>query len=579
MERTEANADPGASPIPGGQEAQRDAGVPGARRKPLVVVNAQGAARSELAATVDRFPDHEVHVLAGPDELAQLDPVSLGALAWGAVNDGQVNWCLRMIGSPSVIVDIAPGDEARHHGTWNRAFLHLAADGQYVVPRTAFTTTADFEAWSRTVLLLRSCALGVPGAELSDRDRRLAAFVGGARADEDSTAVVKRVNHVIKLRDLEATRIVATRVPEVHVAELETRPAVTFSARGRTFNHGNRAPIAGMDTAFEVPARRVRSYEGPDVRVVERCLATVGNLVIPESFRFHLEKNLNNPRLTDVDPEFATINNDWNASWDYLPGSYYHLDASNSGHFGHLMTEVLSKLWGWTRAKAEIPDLKAIFRIRQPGEREPRLELEIFGAFGISPDDIVWTGAPVRVDRLVAATPQWHNQFPYYVDPDISETWERMGATLVRPDASGPEKIFVSRKPALKNRACRNTPEVERYFESQGFTILYPEDLTLTEQATVFANARVVAGFGGSALFNVGFAKRLEALIVLNHEAYTARNEHLYGAVLGCDVHFFWSAPDVPHPAGGWSEEAYFSNWGFETDRLRSELGALLGSL
>ena len=68
-----------------------------------------------------------------------------------------------------------------------------------------------------------------------------------------------------------------------------------------------------------------------------------------------------------------------------------------------------------------------------------------------------------------------------------------------------------------------------------------------------FREARVVAGFGGSAMFNLMYAENLEGVILLNQEAYIARNEHLFTSLTGGEVHYFWSRPDVEHPEGGFS--------------------------
>jgi hypothetical protein len=67
--------------------------------------------------------------------------------------------------------------------------------------------------------------------------------------------------------------------------------------------------------------------------------------------------------------------------------------------------------------------------------------------------------------------------------------------------------------------------------------------------------------------------------VVLNHESYTARNEHLYAAVLGCTEHYFWSPADIAHPTNGWSADAYYSGWEFDFERNLDQLTRLLRSL
>jgi hypothetical protein len=71
----------------------------------------------------------------------------------------------------------------------------------------------------------------------------------------------------------------------------------------------------------------------------------------------------------------------------------------------------------------------------------------------------------------------------------------------------------------------------------------------------------------------------MSTLIVLTHEGYTARYEHLYTMLLGCTTHYFWSTADISLPAGQWSGEAYTSGWEFDFDRNGDELQQLLESL
>ena len=175
----------------------------------------------------------------------------------------------------------------------------------------------------------------------------------------------------------------------------------------------------------------------------------------------------------------------------------------------------------------------------------------------------------------------WHNAAPHYVHPDIAATWRRLseGLTTGRPnDEVLPERIFVSRSEGAKHRECRNIREVEDVFRQRGYRVIYPERLSLPDQAAIFGAARVIAGFGGSALFNVMHSRHLETMIILNHEAYTARNEHLFTSVIGADVHYFWSDPDVAH-GETWSQAAFYSDWEFDFERNGADLDRLLDAL
>jgi capsular polysaccharide biosynthesis protein len=140
-------------------------------------------------------------------------------------------------------------------------------------------------------------------------------------------------------------------------------------------------------------------------------------------------------------------------------------------------------------------------------------------------------------------------------------------------------RLFVSRSGGFANRACRNQTDVEQYFAAQGFSVFYPEQHTLAEQAGIFGQAEVIAGFAGSAMFNLMFCERLRAMLLLTHEGYDARNEYLIGSVVGADLHYFWSTPDVAHPEGGWSQAGFDSAWAFDFGRNQADLDALLAQL
>ena len=82
----------------------------------------------------------------------------------------------------------------------------------------------------------------------------------------------------------------------------------------------------------------------------------------------------------------------------------------------------------------------------------------------------------------------------------------------------------------------------------------------------------VIAGFAGSNMFNLMHARKLEAMIVLSHDGYIARNEHLFSAVRGGEAHYFWSRASIPQPDGGYSKEAFHSEWDFDFEANGKEL-------
>jgi capsular polysaccharide biosynthesis protein len=332
------------------------------------------------------------------------------------------------------------------------------------------------------------------------------------------------------------------------------------------------------------PPLHLRHYSGR-IAFYGGTLFCTNRSILPDSFRWHLEPIPRNPKIRSMSDTFAKLK-PRSRPTETLTGDFYQLDPQFSGHFGHIMTEVVGRLWGWDEAKSRFPDLKAIFRVDNPDRHGEQVQRRLLRAYGIADEDIVVVDHPVNLESLVSATVMWHNAEPHYTHPALREVWDRLRTGLADPDAPTYEKIFISRTEQFWRRSCRNIGDVERFFASQGFTVVHPEKLDLSAQVSMFAAAKVVAGFGGSALFNVMYAQHLECLIILNHEAYIARNEHLYTALTGGAVHYFWSKPDVPQPESfisgadrRWSGEAFVSGWEFDFHRNRAPLEHLLATL
>ncbi len=89
---------------------------------------------------------------------------------------------------------------------------------------------------------------------------------------------------------------------------------------------------------------------------------------------------------------------------------------------------------------------------------------------------------------------------------------------------------------------------MEAFFAEHGFDVVYPELYDLAHQAVIFSAAEVIAGFGGSAMFNAMFNRNQPTVILLSHEAYTARNEHLFSALIGGHAALLLEHPGRPSP-------------------------------
>jgi capsular polysaccharide biosynthesis protein len=311
-----------------------------------------------------------------------------------------------------------------------------------------------------------------------------------------------------------------------------------------------------------------------DVRCDVGQVVSTDRALLPDTYRHNQRPRLKNRYTVEMAPRFARLRATEEAS--RLPGTYFHLDNELRGHFGHAMTEQVSRLWGWRLAREEFPDLRVLMAVNK-GRELRSWEQVLFGSVGIRPEDITFVREPVRVDRLVTATPMF--SMPQYAHPAIRETWRQMSDELVRqaPDREYAQRLFCARRTG--KRACNNAAEVEELFAEEGFDVVYPEEYPIPEQAAMFRNAEVIGGYAGSALFNVIYATSPKRLVMLSSEAYTASNEYMMASVQGHRIDLVTCRPDLPQPDTGWSREAFESSYTFDPAREGHFLREVFASL
>ncbi|HKT55930.1 MAG TPA: glycosyltransferase family 61 protein [Microbacterium sp.] len=483
-----------------------------------------------------------------------------------------------------LVVDLrtAPDDDAQRDA-WRRLFVSVAADGAYVHRDLARQGAPRPNGWARAVAALTE------GTPADDLERALVAATGEVRAVSGYAVHLKSRAHYLKVPDRRAD-VLGTRAPELSVELMDTVPAAEVTDAPAAHGYDWDDPTGSTTLRFTAPAASMRHYRGP-VHILSHAAAVHDSTLLPPSFGYPTAPVPLSVLATDVTNDYATIPTSFERELPRVSGDIFDLNPAYHAHFGHFITEVPAKLWGWDAAKAAHPGLRAMLRV--PPRYEPTYERELLYAYGLREEDILWQPEPARVDsfisctplwqahdRFVAPTPQWKDHEPHWFHPAVKDAWARIRSGLIDPGRTpGPRRLFVTRPTGMRHRDCRNAPAVEALFEEYGFTVVRPEHHTLADQANLFADATAVAGFGGSGMFNLLFAEQVRDVIVLNHEAYRARNEHLYAAALGARSHTYWSTPDIPQRGTKHDPDAFHSAWAFDFARNEGALRATLAAL
>ena len=458
------------------------------------------------------------------------------------------------------------------------AWFHLRRGGSYVVAdirsRKGPQRPPDAVLWPYLVQLIgRRAEPGPEGAPWRTRDERnRAAALGRVILGSRHLIATNRTKAYPKLRETEMNRAIAARANDGAVL-LRTLPPTSLESRAVMWPENTVQENYRLHETYETPELSVRRYR-PATLVPEQVVIH-HNLIVPDSFRHNQYSRLKNHRISDLTHYFATVED--RGPVQHLPGRYFYLDSAFPGHYGHLLTEPVSRLWAWPELKDRYPDLKAVLTIR---EEEPRAyEVELYRAAGIDPSDLVGIRQTTKVDELYGATPM--ASMPSYIHPEIAGLWQRIGDRLAEraPDRDYPERIFVTRRPGTKRRPCHNQDEVEDWFTRSGFAVIRPERMPLPEQVQTFRRASLIAGFGGSGLFTMMFRPGPVSLIMLRPRSYTSVNEYMIGSVLGNRIYQFDAEPDIDHPDGTWSRDAFYSGFRFDLDAVEPQLKRILDSI
>ncbi len=481
-------------------------------------------------------------------------------------------------GPLDVVLDASDTTPAEQTDVFQRVFGHLRAGGVYLVRRVqpsddpAVPDLWDVVSAARATRLRDYRDHLDRGVDFRDVVG-LATTLGQVESRGKALRLVSaaRVHPKIREEEVDAVLAAAPRIGE----RLEALPATAWEAA--VDYRSNRDDRASVPDAFEVPELVLRRFDRP--LCARGQVVTSRHLLLPATYRHFWRERLLNVHVIEKAPLFGSP---WPRIRDPepLPGAYFHFDCEWPGHFGHLLTDQVSRLWAWERVRAIEPEVKLLTTLqstRSPYALAP-FEEQILDAFDVTPDDVHLFDAPCQPERLYTATGMY--SLPAYVHPEMARLWDRIGDRLARnaPERPRAARLFVSRRPTLK-RGCHNSAELETIFAERGFEVVYPEEHPLAEQVAMFRAAEVVAGFAGSGLFTLALTSTPKRVLTLAPHSYTARNEYVIAAVRGHELTAVWSEPDVPHPVGGWTIEAFSSSFTFDLAREGTQLSEWFDTL
>lgn len=160
-------------------------------------------------------------------------------------------------------------------------------------------------------------------------------------------------------------------------------------------------------------------------------------------------------------------------------------------HFGHFIIEHLNRAWGTINQKCD----KYVF-INQQNLPVPEYLYVFMEMLGIARQDVLILNHSMRFARVYI--PAQTMSIDTFYSEKFVLPFQRM-AENVNPKPDN-EKIYMSRAKLPIGNKTYGEEKIQEIFRRNGFKIIYPETMPLSEQVYQVRNARVLAGCAGTAL-------------------------------------------------------------------------------
>ncbi len=214
-------------------------------------------------------------------------------------------------------------------------------------------------------------------------------------------------------------------------------------------------------------------------------------------------------------------------------------------HYGHFTTETLSSLWPYFIHHLDPKQVMPVYSALDMGTgiKLPYIDFALH-RIGIDPQEVVFAKKPLVIEKLIIPVPsaRIHNIGQNYLHPAQDKAWSAISGNS---QGAANKKIYLSRKlfkdKDKDKRPLANEDEIERLFKSQGFEIIYPEQLSFTEQIEIMQCSRVIAGPAGSNLLNAAYANDGTDIIVISPLSFNSRIMIMLADIKRFNAYFFFS--------------------------------------
>lgn len=271
------------------------------------------------------------------------------------------------------------------------------------------------------------------------------------------------------------------------------------------------------------------------------------------------------PLPSDIFPA-CSMSMDYASVNSYAEEDSYIFLGEVHNHYGHFLLSTLSRLW-------QIASLPKNLKIIINAGASERVKLDhvqkLFRAFGVDTRRFWSPDHPVKIKSVILPSPCFEER--NFVHAVFKKAFNAAGDKLVsglRLSVPSSKPIYLSKSKLTAGvRKVLNEDIVERKLEAEGFSIVYPETLSIEEQAALWRLGQPVVAFNGSALHtsifspaavmvSLGWDRFIDSSFILCDRANRSRSDYFYFEDLA--LRELGPSPDHNHGLSGLSSRLEF---------------------
>ena len=212
------------------------------------------------------------------------------------------------------------------------------------------------------------------------------------------------------------------------------------------------------------------------------------------------------------------------ATYSFVNGSYSFENAEFRdervvycgylvSHWGHFLVDAVNRLWYFLENDAAVD--KYIFILKENEEREIKGNYKEFLTLLGVWDKIELINTPTVFQEVIV--PESGFQRGIHYTPKYLKIFDTVAENIVIDPSWKPiDKIYWSRsKLSRANQFEFGFDTADHYFAKNGYTVMYPETVTLSQMIFFIRNASVIATVSGSLPHNMLFGKQGQRLEIL----------------------------------------------------------------